>query len=163
MLVLTPSFHMKELLIIVAPALLQQFHKLTGGEQAMRELIAATCPDLREEWFESNHKLLIEGQRKGMWPAGFDCIDYPELKFVAQDGHTVDYPIDCVPVAPNWLFIYSPLDLASIPGKQDDGVLYVTEFPECLLVGGDRMLWKPWKLTYRMGVHDGMHRGKVEL
>lgn len=156
---LTPMLQ-KKLLIIASPSLLNQFQKLTGSEEALRNLLGVTIPDLKEEWFPSNYKLLIEGQRKGIWPAGFDCIDYPDMKFVAQDGHTVEYPIDVVPVAPDWVFIYSPKDPQSVPGKANDGILYVTEYPECLK---GPMVWKPWQLTCRMGIQDGQHRGSVNL
>lgn len=147
-----------KLKIIASVPLLDAFYRLPGGDEAIQSLLAHSLPDMRDEWFDSNYRLLMKGQRKGIWPSGFDCVDWPEMKFRARDGTEVHYPVDIIPFSPDWLFIVCSNDPNTIPGRAEDGLLYFAEYPNCM---EGKIIWLPWQLTKPIGVRDGQHRTRV--
>lgn len=143
--------------VFVTPALLKTFRSLAGTDDALRGLLRASIPEFQNEWFDSNQKLLLEGQKQGVWPPGLDCVDWPEMRFVAADGDTVKYPVWVIPSSPDYCFIVSPIDRCTIPGGEGSaGVLYYADYPA--MMDGKHIDWKHWQMHKLAYVRDGLHK-----
>jgi hypothetical protein len=143
----------KSFILVVASALLDTFDKVSNSAEVIRHLLRSSVDEFESQWALNNMRCLTEGAETGL-----DCVNWPDLKLLSKDKHYFNYPIEIIPVSPNYCFICCPIDSKTFPHKNNN--LYWTNYPECM--DSKDIVWNANPTLNLIIATDGMHKTRIK-